>query len=264
MTSAGLDPRGPATEAELARLARDGYFTRADFFAPAELDQLEQAADAAVAYHDRFPPHLDDVYKQISVRGGVTFVNEFGDDSTPAPELKRFATQPRIVSLARSIAGARAAHHCYQIVYKHPRYDRPFPWHQDHNHTPSDPPFYNVWIALSSMSVDNGCLWMLPGVGLDQILGYHVTPHGHSCWPLEGADQGVPIELARGSIVVNSSRTLHKSGGNRTDGFRKAMLVAFLDSEATAFGRPIRMTPYATPAGASRAGDEDPAPEVHP
>jgi ectoine hydroxylase-related dioxygenase (phytanoyl-CoA dioxygenase family) len=233
-----------ATAEELEALARVGFFTRRGYFSDAEVDALEALADRAVAYHNTFPPHLADLYKSISTRDGITFVNEFGDDSDVAAELKAFAMQPRLARMARSIAGEHAAHHCYQIVYKHPHFDRPFPWHQDQTHTPSDRRFFNVWVAISDMTVANGCLWMLPAVGLDQILGYEETPFGYACWPLEGADQGVPIELPRGSIVVNTSWTLHKSGGNTTASTRKAMLTAFLDDRSTQHGEPIRMTPY--------------------
>jgi ectoine hydroxylase-related dioxygenase (phytanoyl-CoA dioxygenase family) len=233
-----------ATRDELARLERDEFFTRPAFFTSEEIARLEAMTDRAVAYHNTFPPHLSDTYKEISVRDGVTFVNEFGDDSDAAPDLLRFAMQRRIRELARSIAGPYAAHHCYQIVYKHPRFDRPFPWHQDHIHTPADRLFFNVWIAISRMSVANGCLWMRPGAGGAQIYPYQPTPYGHTCWPLEGADQGVPVELERGSIVVNHSRTLHKSGGNTTDGWRKAILIAFVDGRATVFGDPVRKREY--------------------
>jgi len=236
-----------ATPRELAQLEAEGYFTRPGFLAPDEVDAIEHLADRAVAYHDTFPTHLTDIYKSISSKSGITFVNEFGDDCDVAPELKRFAMQQRIIDLARSVAGPEAAHHCYQVVYKHPHYTRPFPWHQDHSHTPSDRRFYNVWIAISDMTVANGCLWMMPNRGLDRLLDYALTEYGHTCWPLEGGDQGIPIELQRGSIVVNTSWTLHKSGGNTTDGFRKAILVAFLDRRATAHGQPIRMTDYPPP-----------------
>ena len=243
-------PRGDeATRQELATLRRDGFFTRREFFKPRELDELEALADRAVEYHNSFPPHITDRYKEISRRDGITFVNELGDDSDVAPSLLAFALQPRLTALARSIAGAHAAHHCYQLVYKHPHFTQPFPWHQDHMHTPADHRFYNIWIALSDMTIANGCLWMLPSIGLDRILPYHVTPHGHSCWPLDEDDQGVPVELQRGSIVVNTSWTLHKSGGNTTDQCRKAMLVAFIDDRAEAEGMPVRVLPYPRTAG---------------
>jgi len=240
-----------ATTQELAALRRDGFFTRAEYFRKHELDEIEAIADRAVEYHNGFPPHIADRYKEISRRDGITFVNELGDDSSAAPALLGFVLQPRLAALARSIAGDRAAHHCYQLVYKHPHFTQPFPWHQDHLHTPADHRFYNIWIALSDMTIANGCLWMLPSIGLDRILPYHMTAYGHSCWPLEGDDQGIPIELERGSIVVNTSWTLHKSGGNTTDQCRKAMLVAFIDDRAQAAGAPVRVLPY--PSGNGEA-----------
>jgi phytanoyl-CoA dioxygenase PhyH len=234
--------RDAVTADERERLRRDGFFTRSGHFSSAEVDALEAAADAAVAYHNTFPVHLADIYKEISHKDGITFVNEFGDDSQAAGELRRLALGPRIAAMARSLAGPRAAHHCYQVVYKHPHYERPFPWHQDQIHTPSDRPFFNIWVALSAMTEANGCLRVRPGVGLDEILPYHPTPYGHSCWPLD--DAGQAVEMTRGSILVVTGRTLHMSGPNRTDGLRKAILFVFMEEGAMARREPVRLRPY--------------------
>jgi hypothetical protein len=233
-----------ATAEEFERLHREGYFMRGEYFSPAEIDVVEDAADRAVAFHNGRVREVKSMYDEVSTKDGIRFVNEFADDCPYAPVLGNFARQPKIVDFARSIAGPRAAHHCYQLVYKYPQFRNPFPWHQDHMHTPADRHFYNMWIALSDMYVQNGCLRVLPRIGLDSVLEYHDTPYGKSCWPLEGASQGVPMEMKRGSIFVITSHTLHASGPNYTDNFRKAMLVAFLDADATVYGKPVRCTPY--------------------
>jgi hypothetical protein len=233
-----------ATPDEIARLKRDGMFVRHGYFSSGELDAIESAADRAVAHYNEHPRDVVDMYNMASRKDGIIFVNQFMDESDSAPELLRFSLQPKIAGFAKSVAGPRAAHHCYQVVYKFPRFQNPFPWHQDHIHTPSDRPFYNMWIALSDMTEANGCLRVMPGEALDTVLNYHQTPFGMSCWPLDDPNQGVPMVMERGSIFVITSYTLHGSGGNSTNGFRKALLVVFIDGDATVYGKAVRRTPY--------------------
>jgi ectoine hydroxylase-related dioxygenase (phytanoyl-CoA dioxygenase family) len=233
-----------ATPEELAKLHGEGYFIRERFFSPNELNAVEEAANRAVDFHNQKPRDPQDMYSAVSCQDGIIFVNEFMDNSGEAEELLRFSLQPRVAEFARSVAGPRAAHHCYQLVYKFPQYHNPFPWHQDHNHTPANQNFYNMWIALSDMTIANGCLRVLPKVGLDTLLHYQDTPFGKTCWSLDNPDQGTPMEMERGSIFMITSRTLHSSGGNYTDNLRKAMLLAFIDGEATVFGKPVRLRHY--------------------
>lgn len=239
------DNTHPATPGEVEKLLKNGFFIRRRFFAPHELDEVEQTADKAVAYYNQHRRDAQDMYNEVSRKDGIIFVNEFIDESGMHDAMMRFALQPRIAEFARAIIGPRAAHHCYQIVYKFPQYHHPFPWHQDHIHTPANHSFFNMWIALSDMSVKNGCLRVLPKIGLDTVFEYHDTPYGKACWPLDDPNQGVPMEMERGSIFVITSRTLHASGGNYTDDFRKAMLLCFIDEEATVYNQPVRMTRYA-------------------
>lgn len=231
------------TGAEMAQLVREGYFVRHGFFSPEELEDIERLADRSVQHHNH-DFDKDTPYRTVSVRDGIIFVNELSDDSGVNEMMLRFALAPGIASFLRSVAGPRAAHHCWQVVYKFPHFPQPFPWHQDHIHTPADRPFYNMWIALSDMTVSNGCLRVLPGVGLNELLPYHDTPFGKSCWPFDDPNQGVPLEMKRGSIFMLTSRTLHMSGGNLTGGMRKAMLLAFVDSEAIVKGKRVRSLAY--------------------
>ena len=228
----------------LEKLRRDGYATINSLCTSEEVDRIEKLTDRAVAFHNREIKTPQNIYQQVSRKDGITFVNELADDSGMSEPIRRFAMQPRLAQLFRTIAGERAAHYLYQIVYKHPQFHDPFPWHQDHMHTPTDEPFFNLWIALSDMTVENGCLHVMPGMALDRILPYHITPWGRSCWPLDDPQQGVPIVLKRGSGLLLTSKTLHKSLGNYTDATRKAMLIVFMDRELRVDGQTLPLSEY--------------------
>jgi ectoine hydroxylase-related dioxygenase (phytanoyl-CoA dioxygenase family) len=102
-----------------------------------------------------------------------------------------------------------------------------------------------MWIALSPMDIDNGCLWTKPGVGLDRVLPHRQTPEGLSAWPLDDPDQGVPLKMRRGDICLMNSKSLHKSGPNGTAATRKAMLIIFMDRNAKVGGRTVPTSDYA-------------------
>jgi phytanoyl-CoA hydroxylase len=228
-------------DAELRRrLDREGYAVLRGFMPPDEVAALTGTCDAVIDWQAVHPPRMPEVTRP----GGITFVNEQVAEPEHAEALRRIGLGPRFAALAHSVIGERAGHYLWQVVYKHAGFDEPFCWHQDHIHTPTQRCFYNVWVALSDMTVENGCLWVLPGVGLDRILDYVDTPYGPSCWPLDHPKQGVPIEIPRGHALVVTSRTLHKSGGNRTAGTRKAVLFAFMEQGAVAHGRLVRLHPY--------------------
>lgn len=237
--------RSPATTDEARALAETGCFIRKQFFTSEELDALEASADRAVAWRNSRFERYDDLFSQISTRDGFVFVNELYDDSPERDTLREFCLRPALRDMARALGGPNVAHCCYQLVYKFAGHEESMAWHQDEVNTPSDPPFFNMWIALSDMDVENGCLWTRPGAALDQVLPHQRTPEGLSGWPLDNPDQGVPLKMRRGDICMMGSKTLHKSGPNFSARDRKAMLIIFMDRDAQIRGHTVPTIAYA-------------------
>ncbi len=234
----------PATYEEIQALRNDGYFIRQRFFSDEEIDDLEEVADAAVAWRNEHFESYQDQFARISTRNSFVFVNELADDSESRGDIQHFCLQPAIRDMARSLAGPDVAHCCYQLVYKFAGHDRPFAWHQDEIQTPADPPFFNIWIALNDMDEANGCLWTIPGLGMDRVLPHVQTAEGLSAWPLDDPNQGIPLRMQRGDICVMGSKSLHKSGANTSDRPRKAMLIIMMDRNAKVHGHPVPTVDY--------------------
>jgi ectoine hydroxylase-related dioxygenase (phytanoyl-CoA dioxygenase family) len=234
----------PARQDEVRSLAEQGYFIRERFFTATQIDELEETADAAVAWRrDNFERYTD-LFKEISTRDGFVFVNELYDDSRFSASLRAFCLRPNLRDMARSLGGPEVAHCCYQLVYKFAGHNHSFAWHQDEIQSPSDPPFFNMWISLSDMDVDNGCLWTKPGVALDRVLPHVQTPEGLSAWPLDDPDQGIPLRMRRGDICMMAAKALHKSGGNSSSRPRKAMLIIFMNRNARIRGYTVPTVDY--------------------
>lgn len=128
-----------------------------------------------------------------------------------------------------------------QLVTKAPRSAAEVPWHQDDAYARIAGEFLTCFVALDDLTLDNGCLWMLPGSHRDGPREHR--PHGYLHEVAEAPHgPGVAVPLTRGSMVVFGSLTLHRSGPNATDGTRPAWMVQFAPA-------PVRERPVTTGPG---------------
>lgn len=119
-----------------------------------------------------------------------------------------------------------------QAVAKPPQARTELPWHQDNGYTPLDPEEYvTCWLALDDADVDNGCIWVIPGSHR-----HGTQPHHAGAGPfrvgLDGGEDGVPVPVRRGDVLVFSSLIMHRSGPNTTDRHRRAWIIQFCPGHA--------------------------------
>lgn len=112
-------------------------------------------------------------------------------------------------------------------------------WHQDEFYIPTrDKSLIGVWIAIDDASVENGCLWIIPGKP-----GYMMKRVKNDCDEYAdvdtidvssyGNDQLVPVEVKKGSVVFFNGYTLHSSKRNKTnDCFRTALVNHYMSAES--------------------------------
>lgn len=121
-----------------------------------------------------------------------------------------------------------------QAVVKPPHARTELPWHQDSGYTPTVPEEYvTCWLALDDADESNGCLWVIPGShrnGTQRHVNGGSGPFrvGH----VGPADDGVPVPVRRGSVLVFSSLLMHRSGPNMTDRHRRAWIIQFCSAGA--------------------------------
>lgn len=121
-------------------------------------------------------------------------------------------------------------------------------WHQDEHYIPTrDRSLCGAWIALDDATVDNGCLWVLPGSHRSGYL-YPTRPHGTDVYDwaeqaFDGQDAEftsfddhgpVPVEVKAGDVVFFNGHLLHKSLRNRTTSvFRRALVNHYANAWST-------------------------------
>jgi len=114
-------------------------------------------------------------------------------------------------------------------------------WHQDEYFIPTrDRSLTAAWIALDDATVDNGCLWALPGSHRPGII-YPDREHDDvrfDCaieaydFPYTDKD-AVPLEVAAGSVIVFDGYLLHRSLPNTSRrGMRRALVNHYMSAES--------------------------------
>ncbi len=114
-------------------------------------------------------------------------------------------------------------------------------WHQDEDFIPTrDRSLVGAWIALDDATVENGCLWVLPGSHKQGVLWpqkfhfdtrFDCTRESYN-FPWRDEDS-VPVEVRAGSIVFFHGYLLHRSLPNRAaGGFRRSLVNHYMSAES--------------------------------
>lgn len=122
-----------------------------------------------------------------------------------------------------------------QFIFKNPgAYGQP--WHQDSFYFPFDTPGgahqVGAWVAVTEATLENGCLWVLPGSHTEPVhdhiddrrpdaqLGY-VEIVDHEMRAEE------PVLMGPGDLLLFDSHLMHRSTDNDSDGLRAAMVYHY-------------------------------------
>jgi ectoine hydroxylase-related dioxygenase (phytanoyl-CoA dioxygenase family) len=120
-----------------------------------------------------------------------------------------------------------------QFIFKHPGVIGQ-PWHQDSYYFRFDrQPQVGVWVALSPATLDNGCLWVLPGSHRQGAIFNHVPDRRTEALRgyLEIVDRDVsgetPALMETGDVLFFHSYLMHRSTDNVAPCRRSAMVYHY-------------------------------------
>ncbi|MBL8132049.1 MAG: phytanoyl-CoA dioxygenase family protein [Anaerolineae bacterium] len=114
-------------------------------------------------------------------------------------------------------------------------------WHQDEIYIPTrDRSLTGGWIALDDATVENGCLWVIPGSHKHGILWpqHHHDDRRFDCseetigFPYRDED-AIPVEVKAGAVVFFNGYLLHRSLPNRArSGYRRVLVNHYMSAES--------------------------------
>lgn len=203
-----------------------------------------------------------------------------------SPVMRRYVAHPRISGVLAQITAAHLPYwdgsvKCMQsmLFVKPPKFQGQA-WHQDEVYIPTrDRSLIGAWIALDDATVENGCLYVIPGSHRNGYM-YPQRAHGN---PDEfdfspesyGFDESAeaPVEVEAGTVVFFNGYLLHRSRRNRSGIYRRALVNHYCNAwsllpwslrEGEAVARADRrcIVPVAGIDPYAWKGTDEPAPNV--
>lgn len=160
-----------------------------------------------------------------------------------SPVMEKYVRHPKICGVLSQITAAHlpwwdGSVKCMQsMLFVKPPGFQGQAWHQDEIYIPTrDRSLIGAWIALDDATVENGCLFVIPG---SHRQGYLYPQRAHNN-PEEfdfaqesyGFDESaqVPVEVKTGTVVFFNGYLLHRSFKNRSQIFRRVLVNHYMNA----------------------------------
>lgn len=155
------------------------------------------------------------------------------------PVFNRFSRSQNIKELAKAIG----LEDCYLLqsmyIFKQPNIGGEVTVHQDSTFLYTEPlEIAGLWFALEDATIDNGCLWAVPGGHRRGLKSrWRRSQHGqmefeifdNEPWP---EDELVPLEVSKGSLILLHGLLPHRSLENRSSRSRHAYTLHLIQAGA--------------------------------
>ncbi|MDE0181449.1 MAG: phytanoyl-CoA dioxygenase family protein [Caldilineaceae bacterium] len=229
------------TQEQIDFYRENGFVVLHDFLTPKELETWRDAVDGAVRRRGerRQLHHKDNKYKGTYYDYiFVQRVNLWMD----SPEVRRLILDPRLGKLAAELAGVDGMRIWHdQALIKQP-WANPTGWHLDNpKWSYSSRDTLSIWVALDDATLQNGCLYFLPGS--HKTADYDDVPIGENIgdifrvYPQWQETMSAPAEMKAGSCSFHNGLIAHGAGANMTPGWRRAMTCGFMPDGCTFNGK---------------------------
>lgn len=219
---ADVDPKYRLSAEEIRSFHENGFIGPFDAFSTSEVESLIRV----LSWKRRLP---SENFHIVTDR----------DLHLESPQMMEFMRSPAILERAAQILGPNLLCWRSQLFFKPPG-GREIQWHQASSYMLEDylqpalvPPDRNelfqltVWVALSPVDLENGCLQFVPGTHERIRTIKFGGPDGFykvnfqlqfDCDPTKV----VNAEMKAGQFIIFSERVIHGSGPNRSSGMRQA------------------------------------------
>ncbi|MBA3547922.1 MAG: phytanoyl-CoA dioxygenase family protein [Nannocystis sp.] len=156
------------------------------------------------------------------------------------PVFAAVSYDPRMLAIATAVGMQEPLAVQSMAIFKQPGIGGEVGCHQDATFLYTEPlTVTGFWIALEDATLDNGCLWALPGGHREPLRKRFARKAGGGtefqlldATPLPGQAQMVPLPVAAGTLVVLHGLLPHYSGANRSPRRRLAYSLHCIEAAA--------------------------------
>ena len=235
------------TNDQIAQYRRDGFLLIEDFLTLEELEHWRNMTEDAV--HSRLEAtkgdenwnktlsnqgNPDDFYSQV-----FTQCLRLADTHAGMREIMLDPRLGELVGTLSGVDGIRIWHD--QALFK-PPFGNATAWHLDNPYWSFySPDALSIWVALDDATLQNGCLYYLPGthktaryenvgIGTNQRDLFRKYPEWTAINP-------VAAPAPAGAVVIHNALIAHGAGANMTNRPRRAMTCAYMPDGSTFNGQ---------------------------
>ncbi|HWD41264.1 MAG TPA: phytanoyl-CoA dioxygenase family protein [Fimbriimonas sp.] len=149
-----------------------------------------------------------------------------------APQLDEGQFLKTAQSIVKQLLGPEAGLGIGHAIFKPAGVGAATPWHQDEAYW--DPTLdyvsVSVWMPLQEATIENGCLWFMPGsnrwpVVPHQSIGGDVRIHGLEIVDTSVLKDPVACPLPPGGVTIHLNKTAHYAGPNQSGIPRRALIM---------------------------------------
>ena len=161
------------------------------------------------------------------------------------PVFEAFSYQENLLQIAQALGLEQPSIVQSQYIFKSPKIGGYVNAHQDATFLYSEPSTcLGAWVALDDATLENGCLWAIPGSHLNPLPKRFVRNADHTGTAFIPWGDGdrvesdwddskmIPLEVEKGTMVLLHGNVVHKSHENRSEHGRNAYIVHLIDLQA--------------------------------
>jgi len=154
------------------------------------------------------------------------------------PLFNRFSRSKKVREVASAIGLENPLLVQSMYIFKQPNIGGEVTCHQDSTFLYTEPiDIVGLWFALEDATIENGCLWAIPGghrSGLKSrwvrtAEGMEFQTFNAEPWP---EDKLVPLEVSKGSLILLNGLLPHRSFENRSSRSRHAYTLHLIHASA--------------------------------
>lgn len=240
--AAVLDVPRTLSRQQVQNFVEDGYMVLPGVLSADELDELKEDTVRIARGHyacDKLQP-LPDTLTPQQILQNILCIHQ---PHYISPLMLRYVKHPLICGVLSQITAAHlpawdGSVKCMQsMLFVKPPGFQGQAWHQDEIYIPTrDRSLIGAWIAIDDATIENGCLWIVPG---SHKTGYLYPQREHNnteefdfAPESYGFDTSLemPVEVKAGSVVFFNGYLLHRSQKNRSNIYRRVLVSHYMNA----------------------------------
>lgn len=226
------------TREQIENYQENGFIVIEDFLLAQELEIWRDAVEEAVAERGQRRFAGADNYKDETYYSKVFVqrVNLWQDND----KIRKLIVDRRLGKMAAELAGVEGIRLWMDQALNKQPWANPTGWHLDNPYwSYHSRDTLSLWIALDDATLENGCLYFLPGSHKTATFDKNAATIGENIgdlfrgYPDWTTLEAVPVPLKAGSCSFHNGLLAHAAGSNMTPRWRRAMACGYMPDGCT-------------------------------